>query len=255
MNAKVVGDQTLEAAQFLPVVQVRAHEYVAEQIRRHIQLRLSGPGDALPSERELTRQFGVGRPTIQMALRVLEAEHLIEARRGRGGGTFIVGPVEDEEARYDLIAAVSRRRDELAELLDFRKAVEPEIAAVAAIGRQPADLKRLQDALAALDAASDETEYMRYDTELHLALGAATHNRFLTDAGEKIRTGLNGLISLLPETSLWHERVGEEHHALVAAVAQREGETAAKLMRRHVDHTHDGALAVLAAVEHREVGR
>ena len=72
------------------VQQLRAHEYVAEQIRRHIGLRLIQPGEALPSERELASLFGVGRPTIQHALRLLEAGRLVEARRGRltGGGVF-----------------------------------------------------------------------------------------------------------------------------------------------------------------------
>ena len=57
---------------FDPIQQLRAHEYVAEQIRRHIALRLVGPGEALPSERELAAMFGVGRPTIQHAMRLLE---------------------------------------------------------------------------------------------------------------------------------------------------------------------------------------
>ena len=247
MNAEIAGESRLEAARFTPVVQVRAHEYVAEQIRRHIQLRLSGPGDALPAERELAKQFGVGRPTIQMALRLLEAEQLIEARRGRGGGTFILARGEEEERR-EQIAGVARDRERLAELLDYRLAVEPEIAAAAALNRDRGDLRRLHDALAALDRAGDEVGYMRHDTELHLALGIATHNRYLDAAAEEIRSGLNGLISLLPETDVWHQRVGEEHHALIDAIEQRQGEAAAKLMRRHVEHTHDGAHAVLAAI-------
>jgi len=252
MNAEAAGESRLEPAQFAPVVQVRAHEYVAEQIRRHIQLRLSGPGDALPSERELAKQFGVGRPTIQMALRLLEAENLIEARRGRGGGTFILGRGEDEERR-EQIAGVARDHEQLAELLDYRLAVEPEIAAAAALHRDRADLRRMHDALAALDAAGDEVELMRHDSELHLALGVAAHNRYLATAAEEIRSGLNGLISLLPETDVWHQRVGEEHHALIDAIEQRQGESAARLMRRHIEHTHEGAHAVLVAVQRREL--
>ena len=53
---------------FERIQQLRAHEYVAEQIRRHISLRLIKPGEALPAERELAGMFGVGRPTIQHAL-------------------------------------------------------------------------------------------------------------------------------------------------------------------------------------------
>ena len=53
---------------FDPIEQVRAHEYVAEQVRRQLVLGLVAPGDALPPERELARMFGVGRATVQRAI-------------------------------------------------------------------------------------------------------------------------------------------------------------------------------------------
>jgi DNA-binding FadR family transcriptional regulator len=235
--------------QFAPVTPIRAHEYVAEQIRRHIKLRLTGPGKALPSERELVKQFGVGRPTIQLALRLLEAERLIEVRRGRNGGTFILGPVDDEDARFEQVARILRRRAEIEELLDFRDTVEPQIAAAAARARRAADLKRLRAAVKALDASSEEAGYMRYDTELHLGIGAATHNRFLAAAAEEIRHGLNEVISLLPESEVWHTRVAEEHHALLDAINARDDIAAADLMRTHAAHSREGVHAVLAAIK------
>jgi DNA-binding FadR family transcriptional regulator len=237
--------------EFDPVNQVRAHEYVAEQIRRHIKLHLVGPGEALPSERELVRQFGVGRPTIQMALRLLEAEHLIEVRRGRNGGTFILAPIEDQDARYELIARIRRRQPEIEELLDFREVIEPAIAGVAANKRRQVDLKKMRAALRELDAASNEAGYMRYDTELHLALAAATYNRFLTSSAEEVRRGLNDVISLLPESDVWQGRIGDEHHRLVDAIEQRDGAAATEVMRVHVAHTRQGVLAVLAAIKRR----
>lgn len=238
--------------QFEPVTQVRAHEYVAEQIRRHIKLRLTGPGEALPPERELVRQFAVGRPTIQMALKLLEAERLVEARRGRRGGTFILGPIEDEGTRYELVASILRRGDEIDELLRFREAVEPEIARAAAEARRQPDLDQLQAALLALDEATHEAEYMRHDTELHLALGAATQNRFLKAAEEDIRHGLNDVISLLPESDIWHRRVSEEHHRLFEVISQCDADAAAEAMRAHIAHTRQGAQAVLAALRRRD---
>ena len=75
--------------------QPKAHEYVAEQIRRHIALRLIAPGESLPSERRLAAMFGVGRPTVQLALKELAADRLVATRRGRRGGTFVSEPAED----------------------------------------------------------------------------------------------------------------------------------------------------------------
>src|SRR2546423_10849648 len=101
---------------FEPIQQLRAHEYVAEQIRRHIALRLIEPGESLPSERELTAMFGVGRPTIQHALRLLEAERLVEARRGRSGGTLVSRPLEGDIATDEPSGTLLGRADELAQL-------------------------------------------------------------------------------------------------------------------------------------------
>jgi GntR family transcriptional regulator, transcriptional repressor for pyruvate dehydrogenase complex len=235
--------------QFEPLSQPRAHEYVAEQIRRRIKLRLAGPGSALPSERELVKQFGVGRPTIQMALRLLEAEHLIKVRRGRAGGTFIIEPVEDEDARYELISTVRRQATEIKELLMFRIFVEPQIAAAAAADRRAADVKRIKEALRKENAAKHDTTHVRYDTELHLAIGAATRNRFLMSAAEQIREGLNDVISLLPDSALWHPRVSVEHDAMVEAIESRDAEQAADVMRAHATTSRENTLAVLAAIK------
>src|SRR5206468_4015826 len=105
-------------------------------IRRHIALRLVGPGDPLPSERELAAMFGVGRPTIQHALRVLEADRLVEARRGRRGGTFVLEPSEDERVMEELVTRLLRRRDRLEELLGYRRVIDPAVARVAASSRR-----------------------------------------------------------------------------------------------------------------------
>ncbi len=79
---------------FGAIEQQRAHEHVAEQIRRQIGLGIIAPGDALPPERELARLFGVGRVTIQLAIGTLEADQLITTRRGRSGGSFVLAPAE-----------------------------------------------------------------------------------------------------------------------------------------------------------------
>src|SRR5436305_793681 len=130
-------------AQFEPIQPLRAHEYVAEQIRRHIALRLVQPGEALPSERELAAMFGVGRPTIQHAMRLLEADQLVEARRGRSGGTFVREPAEDAGAMEELMARLARQRKELEELVVFRRTLEPAVAAEAARVRRRADMSAI----------------------------------------------------------------------------------------------------------------
>src|SRR5580704_10127373 len=199
---------------FERIRQVRAHEYVAEQVRRHIALRLIKPGEALPAERELAVMFGVGRPTIQHALRLLEAAGLVEARRGRTGGTFITGHDQDSLAADDLILRVMRHRKELEDLLLYRRLVEPAVARVAATTRRAADLAAMRRAIRGMVAATSEPDYMRHDTDFHIAVAQATGNTFLTHAIEEIRMRLNDAMTLLPESDAWHRRMEGEHEAL-----------------------------------------
>src|SRR5215211_4934385 len=191
---------------FERIQQLRAHEYVAEQVRRHIALRLIQPGESLPSERELATMFGVGRPTIQHALRLLEADNLVEARRGRHGGTFVSEPADDEEAMEELIARLRRQRKELEELIVYRRVVEPAIARLASEVRRQTDLASMRGALERIAAAETEADYMRHDTEFHLAIARGSRNRFAAAQIEEIRMRLNDAMTLLPESDAWHDR-------------------------------------------------
>lgn len=237
--------------QFEPIQQVRAHEYVAEQIRRHIGLRLIQPGEALPSERELASLFGVGRPTIQHALRLLEAARLVEARRGRRGGTFVCQPSENMEAMDQLIRRVLRDREVIGELLEWRRETEPAIAGVAAGTRRQGDQDAMRAALTGMSEAGSEPEYMRYDTAFHLAIASATRNRFMERAVEDTRLRLGDAMTLLPESDVWHHRIAGEHDAILGGIEARDRAIAEAAMRVHVANSEQGLRAVLEAVRRR----
>jgi GntR family transcriptional repressor for pyruvate dehydrogenase complex len=238
---------------FERIRQVRAHEYVAEQVRRHIALRLIKPGEALPAERELAVMFGVGRPTIQHALRLLEAAGLVEARRGRTGGTFITGHDQDSLAADDLILRVMRHRKELEDLLLYRRLVEPAVARVAATTRRAADLAAMRRAIRGMVAATSEPDYMRHDTDFHIAVAQATGNTFLVHAIEEIRMRLNDAMTLLPESDAWHRRISGEHEGLLEAIENGDAEVAETVMQEHVANSEQGLRAVLAAIRRRGV--
>jgi GntR family transcriptional repressor for pyruvate dehydrogenase complex len=236
------------SVEFSPIRQPRAHEYVAEQIRRYIALRLIAPGETLPSERDLAAMFGVGRLTVQHALRMLEAEHLVESRRGRTGGTFVLHPTEDARVMEELITRLLRRRRELGELLDHRHVLEPAIAKMAARSPCSSDLQRMRRALGGMAAALTEPDYMYFDTEFHLAIAAATHNRYLSQAIEQIRMDLNDALSLLPESEAWHHQLSIEHEAIFAAVKARDAQAAEAAADLHVANSNTGVRAVLTAI-------
>ncbi|HSS61753.1 MAG TPA: GntR family transcriptional regulator, partial [Candidatus Limnocylindrales bacterium] len=189
MAVKTTNGST--SVRFERIQQLRAHEYVAEQIRRHIALRLIKPGEALPAERELAVMFGVGRPTIQNALRLLEAAGLVESRRGRTGGTFVSQRDGDSLAADEMIMRVMRHRKDLEDLLQYRSLIEPQVARTAARARRAQDLAAMRKSIEGMVAATTEPEYMRHDTDFHIAIARATCNAILTHAIEDIRMKLN----------------------------------------------------------------
>jgi DNA-binding FadR family transcriptional regulator len=236
---------------FAPIHQLRAHEYVAEQVQRHIALRLIAPGESLPSERELAATFGVGRPTIQHALRLLEADRLVETRRGRRGGTFVSKPSEDAGGMDDLVRRVLRQREVLEEVLVYRRVIEPRVAREAARTRRRQDLSAITLAIEAMAQATSEPEYMRHDTEFHLAVARSTRNAFLQRAIEDVRTGLNDAMSLLPDSDTWHRRLSGEHDAIAAAIQSRDGEAAEQAMDLHVAASELSVRALMSAIGRR----
>ena len=237
--------------EFEPIQQLRAHEYVAEQIRRHIALRLIRPGESLPSERELAALFGVGRPTIQHAMRLLEADHLVEARRGRSGGTFVRDSADDAGAMEELMARVSRQRKELEELLVYRRLLEPAVAGEAARGRRRADVSAMWRAVRNMNEAGSEPAYIASDTEFHIAVARATRNRFMESAIEDIRLRLNDVMSLLPESDTWHRRLSGEHEAIIEAIESRDADAATTAMDFHCLRSEQSVRALLGAIRRR----
>lgn len=231
-----------------PITSLRAHEEVAEQLRRGIALRIVGVGGALPPERDLARQFRVGRSTVQKAIGLLEAEGLVERRRGRGGGTFLVdsGGPDGDAAR--LVQSLRGNRAEIEEALTFRLAVEPAAAALAALTSAGEELGAIRAAAAGAAAARSDSDFMEHDTAFHLAVGRASGNRFFAEGIERLRLVLNDVLAALPDSEAWHSWSREEHDWVVAALARRDAETAREAMAAHVLHADDAIRALLRSL-------
>jgi GntR family transcriptional regulator, transcriptional repressor for pyruvate dehydrogenase complex len=245
-------DQAPARVRFEPLEQQRAHEYVAEQIRRQIVLRLIPTGQVLPPERDLATIFGVGRATVQQAIRLLVEDGMVESRRGRyRGGNFVVGPDDSGLGMDTLLERLRRRSAEIKEALAYRSAVEPEAARLAALNRSRDQLRALRRANAAAAAAEADVEFMQRDTELHLALADASGNRFFRQAIEDVRLTLNDAMIALPDSNVWHERSAAEHEAILRAVTDRESDGASAAMRTHIDHTAQSVVALLSALAGR----
>ena len=101
----------------VPVRRVRkAYEQVADQLRELIMTGELAPGERLPNEALLAREFGVSRATVREALRVLAAQNLLRTAKGAGGGSYVTIPTVDHISEFlrvehqpaDRLAATSR---------------------------------------------------------------------------------------------------------------------------------------------------
>lgn len=222
-------------------------EQVAEQLAAYIGERALQPGEALPTEAALATAFGVSRPTVREALRVLTAKGLIETTTGRGAR---VKPVTNELLQIFFQRAVQVRQEALIELLEVRKGVEVQSAILAARRRTAADLDALRRLVAAMRRCLDEpARYTELDAELHLAIAGAARNEMLHRLVDAIREPLKetireGLRSRTTDTQ--RERVQVLHEELLAALERGSEREAGEVMGRHFDE------AVMALAEGRD---
>lgn len=129
-----------------PVRAGNGFEEALEQILQVVRLGLVPGGERLPAERELADRLGISRVTLREVLKVLQDQGLVESRRGRYGGTFVL-------ARTDAPgeAELRRRIDEvdIEDVLRFREVLEVGAAGLCAThGLSPAQSARLREALA-----------------------------------------------------------------------------------------------------------
>ncbi|KAA9165529.1 FadR family transcriptional regulator [Amycolatopsis acidicola] len=241
----------LGRAAALPPPEVDANHYVADLVRREIRLGLLPAGSALPSERELAETLGVGRTPVQLAFRQLRSEGLIEQRRGRNGGAFVLGASEDEPRFHDVIAEAVRNRDEIRLAMEYRCLVEPAAARLASERRTAAELETLRAAHESLRQAEDDPSFMRDDAVFHLTLAAVTANPFLIRGIEDSRQCCHPALALLPEGGTFHEATISEHHEILAAVESGEPEAAERAMKVHVERSMWSVQKLLTALTKR----
>lgn len=211
-------------------------------------LRLIPPHGSLPPERELARMLGVGRATVQEAIRLLEEEGMLTSRRGRSGGTFVLGPTGGEESLAALVPKLRREAHLIEEALAYRLAIEPPAAALAARSEDADDRAALRRAHEEGLTEEGNAEILAKDTDFHLLIGRMSRNHFLAEGIETARLALGDALFALPESPTWGARSSHEHEAILVAVEAGDESAAERAMREHVRNTDRAIRALLRAL-------
>ncbi len=217
----------------------RLHAQVVDALVRSIVTGTIAPGAALPSEPEMSLRFGVSRAVVREALRVLGAKGLIEVRHG--SGTRVTPP-----ERWDVLdgAVLAELRGHgasaavLRDLLEARKIVECEVAALAAERADAADRAALAAALAAMRTAlAAPPAFVVADSAFHLTLVRAARNRVLERMAQPMHELLSYAQALTDAIPGVLHRALAEHEAIAAAVERHDAAGARRAMRVHLAHT------------------
>lgn len=136
---------------------MKAHERIVDRLLRRIVSGELPVGQQLPSEEEFTKIFGIARTTLREALRVLEAQGLIEISRGRGGGPIVTEPGL-EPAANALAISLQLQGATVGDLVAVRGILEPHAAGELAKGHSSQDIEALSTAIDRAHAAAENDD-------------------------------------------------------------------------------------------------
>jgi GntR family transcriptional repressor for pyruvate dehydrogenase complex len=222
-----------------------ASEQVASEIQHHIQREGLGPGDFLGREEDLAGDFGVSRPTLREALRLLASGNLIRATKGPGGGIFVALTADQGMSRSlsDAIAMMLETRSvSLQELLDARMLLEVPLSGLAAYNADAATVEQLRAALheeADAVEAGDLEALAAADAALHRIVAVAAGNRMMQAFTDWVVDVLQPSLMDVIGEAVVHTAVVDQHDALVAAIEKGDAPRAERAMKEHLLYVGD----------------
>jgi DNA-binding FadR family transcriptional regulator len=228
-------------------------ELIATLYRRQIVRGELRPGDTLPSEQQLMEQFGVSRPTLREAFRILEAEDLISVKRGSRGGARVTQPSLSVAARYvGLLLQVQGTT--IADVYEARMVLEPACARLLARRRTKQDLADLTACIEELRAAEagrpGTAQLDAPEPALWSRQAARFHELIMQRSGSKTLAVQGGVLQDIVAThlalALSRDRARDDELAnfrrnvrsyekLVALVEERDGAGAEQHWRAHME--------------------
>ena len=219
---------------------------MSEQVAGEIQQRISdeglAPGDRLGTEDQLAREYGVSRPTLREALRLLAGSHLIQVTQGRSGGIFVAHTANEGMGRNvsDSIATMLAADSvSLDQLLEARIFLEVPLAGLAAEHATDETVAALEAAIA--DAAGNDPAsdvFRLADARFHDVLAIAAGNELLFAFTRWILDVLQPSLIQRIGASLDGDEILAQHRAILRAVKRRQPAAAQRAMRDHLDHLY-----------------
>jgi GntR family transcriptional repressor for pyruvate dehydrogenase complex len=211
-------------------------EQVAQQLAFEIQRGALKPGDKLPTEAQLVAQCAVSRTVVREAISRLKSLKLVDSRQGSGAyvNTPTVAPLDFEIPHAASQVAVTQ-------MVELRRALEAEVASLAAQRRTAQDVRRMTHAVKALQTAVQAGgDGVAEDVQFHRAIADAAGNPFLIQTLDYLGQFLHGATRVTRANEArrmdFAAQVQAEHDAIVQAVKAGDAQAARLAAATHMDN-------------------
>jgi len=225
-----------------------ASDKVAAEIRAHVSRARLRPGDRIGREEDLARQFGVSRPTLREALRLLSSSHLVRASKGPGGGIFVAATPEEGIGRTVSASVASMLQAQsitIDELLETRMLFEVPLVGLAAQRAGDADVARLRAVLGEAESAPDDARLIgEVDERLHRLISEIAGNRLAAAFTAWVVEVLQPPLRELVAPAVVESVIVEQHRDIVRAIERGDPAAAERAMREHLVYVRDLVAAI-----------
>ncbi len=217
-----------------PLFQVerrRLADQVADQLMALIADGKLKPGDRLPSELELMKQFQVGRSSIREAIGALSLIGLVTVKPGQGTHVADFSP----EGDANRIGLIGIGREKISELVEARIELECIIVRLAADRATEDDIHEIRKKHEQLKIALiNDDEPISSDLEFHLAVAKSCHNSVLIRFLMELRQPIWHWMKQKAKYDWGYAKVYDQHEVIVQAIENRDGEQAADALKSHL---------------------
>ena len=209
---------------------------IVEQIRDLIKEGRLKPGDKLPPEQMLAEKFGTSRPSVREALSALEILGITESRGGKGN--FIKDT--PRSPLYEQEVMELEKEESPFEMLEARKAVETEIAELAAKKATQEDIDAISKSLNEMKgAANNIPRIMELDGEFHMNIARAAHNNLLFSMMAYLSNLLKEKLWVNMKEKTWNlpgypQKYLKEHTEIFNAIKNKDSKNARKQVYHHL---------------------
>ena len=224
----------IRAHVFRPLPDVLRADAIAERLTTAISLGLIRQGEKLHVESQLMDMFGAAGATVRDALQSVRDRGIIETRRGRSGGTIVVGiPTFDTPALHDRLATLSMT--ELRDLGDELAAVSVATVRLAHERGLPSELPRLMTLAFAIATAEDPSACSRADSRFHIELAVLAQSERLLRSEIRLQSETVELLWSAQPAPEGRARAAAEHTAIAEALRDDDEEHAERLVLEHIN--------------------